>query len=98
MILLWGLPGEEPLEAVRAGLQRVNARHVLLDERAALATRVRVDAGAAVGGRLDCGDTGVRLDDVRGAYLRPYGTERAFAGAAHRSAADRAHADAISDL
>jgi glutathione synthase/RimK-type ligase-like ATP-grasp enzyme len=81
MILLWGIPGDGPLDAVCAALERERANFRLLDQRdAARSTanlriegkepRLYID-GPRNGDRLDC-------EHVRAAYLRPNETARAL--------------------
>lgn len=72
MILLWGLPGDHPLAAVRDVLDQMGRQVTLLDQRAVLKTEVELDVGSVVRGRLRVGDESIDLADVTAAYLRPY--------------------------
>ena len=81
MILLWGVPGDGPLDAVRAALARLGAAVQFLDQRDGARSsanlhgegkRLRLEVeGPGDAGRLDC-------DEVGAAYLRPVETERAL--------------------
>lgn len=98
MIVLWGVPGDGPLDAVHACLARMGADFRLLDQRAAarsdVATRVErgtlalVIEGAHQADRLDFGK-------VRAAYLRPVETARALPSELAGDGAARARADAL---
>ena len=81
-VLLWGLPTERPLAAVRAELDRLGAAVVVLDQRGIDETDVDLDVGAEVRGviRGPCGT--IDLQAVDAAYLRPYGPEHPPAGTA----------------
>lgn len=69
LILLWGLPEEEPLAAVHHGLQALGAETVVVDQRLALATRVlRRPGGLALG----LPDQVLPLAEVTAVYPRPY--------------------------
>lgn len=76
MILLWGLPGEEPLEAVRHALRRRGAAVAFLDQRRVLETEVELTVGATVGGRLRVGCEEIDLAEVTAAYVRPHDSRR----------------------
>lgn len=69
MVLLWGVPEEETLTAVRRALHARGAQTVLVDQRRAVSTRLiqRPDGPVL---RLDGRD--LRLADVTAAYPRPY--------------------------
>ena len=81
MILLWGAPGDGPLDAVRAALARLGAPVRFLDQRDGAQSsanlhvegkRLRLEIeGPRDADRLDC-------DEVGAAYLRPVETERAL--------------------
>ena len=93
MILLWGVPGDGPLDAVHASLVRLGVDFRLLDQRdaAGSAATLRVE-----GQRLMLEVEGPRETDrldferVGAAYLRPVETARAVPCAADDDAARRA--------
>lgn len=97
MIVLWGVPGDGPLDAVHACLARIGADFRLLDQRDAARSEVatRVERRALVlaieGAQQDRLDFG----QVRAAYLRPVETERALPAELAGDRAARARADAI---
>jgi glutathione synthase/RimK-type ligase-like ATP-grasp enzyme len=76
VILLWGLDGEEPLDAVRDALDRLGAPVAFLDQRRALETEVELAVGGTVGGRLRVGDEELDLAAVTAVYLRPHESRR----------------------
>jgi hypothetical protein len=69
LILLWGLPEEGPLAAVRQALHGRGARTVMVDQRRALSTRVFQGPQGPVL-RLPDGD--VPLAELTAGYPRPY--------------------------
>jgi len=79
MILLWGAPGDAPLDAVREALARRGAPAVLLDQRRSAQTSVtlRIGAQGRVCGEIEDPDGTLPLDQVRALYLRPVETPKA---------------------
>jgi hypothetical protein len=69
VILLWGLPEEEPLAAVDHALRAFGAKTVMINQRRALSTHVFPQPGGSV---LRQPDQVLPLADVTAAYLRPY--------------------------
>ncbi len=97
MILLWGMPGDGPLDAIEARLHTLGADYRLLDQRDAPDSRVeaRVDGTRF---RLEVsgpdGRDALDFDTIGAAYLRPIDTARALAqdgiaDAERRAAAER---------
>jgi hypothetical protein len=72
VILLWGIPADEPLMAVRAALMRLGARTAFLDQRLVLDTEVDLSVGASVTGELRVDGEQLDLSEVTALYLRPY--------------------------
>jgi glutathione synthase/RimK-type ligase-like ATP-grasp enzyme len=73
VILLWGLPDEEPMAIVRRELTEHRARVALLDQRRYAEVSGTVEVAAdGVRGRLTLGDDEVDLDRLTGMYMRPY--------------------------
>src|SRR5215208_2607931 len=72
MILLWGIPADEPLAAVRDALYRLGAPVALLDQRAVLDTGVELSVSTTIRGHLRVGTEQLNLEDVTAVYLRPY--------------------------
>ena len=72
MILLWGLPGDDPLDAVMRELTCRCTPFALLDQRRVLEQRVELDIGATLGGSAWIGEQRLLLDDVTSAYTRVY--------------------------
>lgn len=71
MILLWGLPGDDPLDAVVAALTAAGARYLLLDQRRALEHRIERDL-APGDGIVRCGHQRIALAEVGAVYTRVY--------------------------
>lgn len=76
MILLWGLPGDRPLNAVRAALTRRGADFVLLDQREVLDQCIELDIGTRIGGEIWSGPRRIVLDRVTALYVRVYETRK----------------------
>lgn len=71
-ILLWGLPADPPLAAVRNALQAMGCRVMLLDQRDVLDTEVELIVGSEVEGMLRAKGERIELDAVSAVYPRPY--------------------------
>ena len=71
MILLWGPPGDPPLNAVSAALARRRAEFMLVDQREVLEQRVELDIGTP-SGAMWIGECRIALEDVNALYMRVY--------------------------
>jgi hypothetical protein len=69
LILLWGVPEEEPLAAVHQALRTCGTKTVMVNQRRALATHFLPDPAGPV---LRLPDETVPLAEVTAAYSRPY--------------------------
>jgi hypothetical protein len=98
-ILLWGIPSDPPLAAVRDTLARAGCHFTLLDQRAILDTEVELSVATGVGGLVRVGAETVDLASVRAAYLRPNDSRNltAVASAGENSELWR-HAVAVEDI
>ncbi|WP_164015777.1 ATP-grasp domain-containing protein [Pyxidicoccus trucidator] len=76
MILLWGMPGDEPFDAVRAALEWRKAPYTLLDQRRVLQQRLELEVGPVLGGTVWSGEERVPLDEVSAVYTRVYDARR----------------------
>jgi glutathione synthase/RimK-type ligase-like ATP-grasp enzyme len=72
VILLWGAPGDDPLEAVRSELDRRRTDVRLLDQRDVLDQRVELTIGASMGGTVWSRDDRFALEEVAALYVRVY--------------------------
>ncbi len=72
MILLWGVPGDGPLDAAKEALASIDAPMVVVDQRDVLETDGELLAGPDLKGCLSFKGCTVDLMDVSAAYLRPY--------------------------
>ena len=63
-ILLWGLPSDRPIAAVREALEQGGYRTMLVDQRLVLDSEIELFVGSTVGGRLRVGDIAVDLATV----------------------------------
>jgi len=76
MILLWGIPADEPMGAVAAALKRHGAPYLLVDQQKVLDTTIDMGVGTTVTGTLRVGQREVQLEDVTAAYVRPWDSQR----------------------
>lgn len=74
MILLWGMPGDPPLDAVHSMLLRSGAPTLLVDQRRPDGTSLTMEVGQGLTGTLIVGARSVALEDISGVYLRPQDT------------------------
>jgi glutathione synthase/RimK-type ligase-like ATP-grasp enzyme len=72
VILLWGAPGDDPLEAVCHELERRRMEVTLLDQREVLDQRVELTIGASMGGAVWSGARRFAFDEVSALYTRVY--------------------------
>lgn len=71
MILLWGMPEEDELAAVRSQLRALDATVVVVDQRQVTDNEIELTVDADVDGRLTVPGVTVELHDVTAVYLRP---------------------------
>ena len=69
LVLLWGVPEEEPLAAVHGALRACGTETIMVDQRRALSTHLLPHSTGPV---LRLPDRTVPLAEVTGAYPRPY--------------------------
>lgn len=93
MILLWGLRGDDPLEAVAEQLRRMRRPHVFIDQRAVLETRVELDASGCAGW-VETPSAAFALEGISALYVRGYDA-RALPVVRNGGDAAQAHAAAI---
>jgi glutathione synthase/RimK-type ligase-like ATP-grasp enzyme len=79
VILLWGVPGDDPLDCVHAALERTGAAVRLLDQRGNAEMRVELTVGADgnVCGTISDSLGEIDLSCVGAAYVRPLDTGKA---------------------
>jgi glutathione synthase/RimK-type ligase-like ATP-grasp enzyme len=79
VILLWGVPGDLPMDRVRAALGARRAPVAFLDQRYGPVQELRVELhdGALTGTLVQRGGLAIDLSEVRAAYLRPVATDQA---------------------
>jgi glutathione synthase/RimK-type ligase-like ATP-grasp enzyme len=79
MILLWGVPGDAPMDAVHAELERRGASVRFLDQRNAAETSVELSVAAdgRLSGCIFDPEGEIDLKDIGATYLRPYETSKA---------------------
>ena len=97
MILLWGIPGDGPLAAVRRELQRRGAAHLFVDQFAVLESDLTLAFGRSTSGTLRTPDGAVDLEEVAAAYVRPYDSERVLRAAERSDGPARARAGRFDD-
>jgi hypothetical protein len=98
MILLWGMPGDDPLMAVHDALLRRGAPVSFLDQRAVLRTEAELRVDGRVTGLLRLDGDELALEEIRAVYLRPYETARIPTVRAAGSEGATAHATALEDI
>jgi len=94
MVLLWGAPGDPPLDAVYRTLLRRGARTLLVDQRRTEGTTLTTEVGERLSGTLRVGDRSVELPEIVGIYLRPQ-DRSALGGAGDSHAAGAALDDML---
>lgn len=76
MILLWGLCGDGPFDAVTAALQRRGVAFCLIDQRRVLQTGVELRSDAELGGSLHYEGQTHELNAMRAVYWRTHDLRR----------------------
>jgi glutathione synthase/RimK-type ligase-like ATP-grasp enzyme len=76
VILLWGLTGDDPYDAVRAALTRRGATVATIDQRLVRRTSVELRMADQLSGTVDVGGDHVRLEEVDAVYWRTYDVSR----------------------
>jgi hypothetical protein len=71
MILLWGVPGDPPLDAVHQALLYRGARTLVIDQRRSDGTTLTIDVGRRLSGTLRVGERSLELEEISGIYVRP---------------------------
>jgi glutathione synthase/RimK-type ligase-like ATP-grasp enzyme len=79
VILLWGVPGDDPVDCVYAALERIGADVRLLDQRGSPSMRVALTLSpdGDVCGTIENSASGIDLSCVGAAYVRPVDTATA---------------------
>jgi glutathione synthase/RimK-type ligase-like ATP-grasp enzyme len=79
MILLWGAPGDGPLDSVRAALERRGAELCLLDQRlnAEISVALEGTPKGTASGKIETPDGLIDLNSIGAAYIRPFETGKA---------------------
>ncbi len=72
MILLWGLEQDSPLARVRAELMKLRVPTLFLNQREIQACDAEVNFVPQISGHIESPGGRVRVEEVRGLYLRPY--------------------------
>jgi glutathione synthase/RimK-type ligase-like ATP-grasp enzyme len=98
VIVLWGVPGDGPLDAVHACVSRIGADFRMLDQRngARSSATLRIerrDLALEIEGPGEAGR--IEFKEVGAAYLRPIETERALPPDAGDDGAARLRADRV---
>jgi hypothetical protein len=72
MILLWGVPGDRPLMAVRNAVSRLGYDATFLNQWDVLDTEVELEVGMSIRGEVRLRRQGIDLAKITAVYLRPY--------------------------
>lgn len=75
-VLLWGLPGDATMTAVRRAVEALGVPAAFLDQRRVLDTAVELSVGAGLDGRVRVDGLDLDLATVGAAYLRPHDSTR----------------------
>ena len=75
MIILWGIPGDSPLMAVRDALGRLGHGAIFLDQRAVLETEIEFSVGMDLEGTLRLRNLLIDLRQISAAYVRSYSSQ-----------------------
>jgi glutathione synthase/RimK-type ligase-like ATP-grasp enzyme len=84
--VLWGVPGDPPLDAVHRALLRQGTRTLVIDQRRVDETALTTEVGAQLSGMLRVGERRIELEAISGIYLRPQ--DRATFRASDKGEAD----------
>ena len=76
MILVWSVPKDSAASAVAAALERLGAEARFFDQHDALQAELELSVDSGVNGRLRLPDGDVKLEEISGAYIRPYESSR----------------------
>jgi len=76
MILLWGVPGDSPLAAVREALEEQGAGAAFLDQHLAPETEIDLSIDSSLEGELRCRSLRISFASITAAYIRPYDSRR----------------------
>lgn len=76
MIVLWGLTGDGPFDAVRAALERRGAEVALIEQRRVLETEVELLVEPALHATVRMQGERIELDDTRAVYWRTHDLRR----------------------
>lgn len=71
MILIWGVPGDPPLDAVCRALAERSTPLLLLDQRRAELTAVSLEVAQSLTGTVCFDGVTIGLEEITGMYLRP---------------------------
>jgi glutathione synthase/RimK-type ligase-like ATP-grasp enzyme len=72
MILLWGVPGERPIDVVRSALGDLRADVIMFDQRNVADWSIELAVDKDVTGRLISPGIVIDLASIRAVYARPY--------------------------
>jgi RimK-like ATP-grasp domain len=99
VILLWGLPTEEPMAIVRRELDRLGADVVFLDQQAVLQTDVELEVDSCARGSVRLGSQEWQLRDFAAVYARAYDSVRVASVAGTEAQSNpRQHAARVDEL
>jgi glutathione synthase/RimK-type ligase-like ATP-grasp enzyme len=71
VILLWGVPGDPPLDAVHRALVRRGAPTLVIDQRHAKGTTMTLEVAQRLSGTLVVDGQQIELENISGIYVRP---------------------------
>ena len=72
MILIWGMPTDEPTLLIWKALNKRGATIAFLDQNAALQTKINLKIDKEISGTITVDNQQIALEQISAAYLRPY--------------------------
>jgi glutathione synthase/RimK-type ligase-like ATP-grasp enzyme len=99
MIVLWGLPADQPIAHVMRALTDAGQRPFVVDQRRAADTRAELVVDRRASGSISIGNDKVELRKVRSIYARPYDPLQVKAvRESPEGSAARSHAQQLHDI
>lgn len=97
MILLWGVPNDGPIRAVREALEAGGESPLMLDQFDVANSDISFNPARPYQGTLSVGGQRIELEQIRSVYLRPYETGRVLRAAGADEPAANEHAFRFDD-
>jgi hypothetical protein len=76
MILLWGLPSDPPLGALREAIEKLGMPYRFLNQQETLKTEIELHIDSEITGVVRGPNIDIDLAEITGLYLRPHDSRR----------------------